>query len=62
MYFPTQNDINLMKQRQNTIAVTVRVLDRQFVPLGEVEGEVTSDNFSFDVDSEISNYNFCCKK
>lgn len=53
MYFPTQNDINLMKQRQNTIAVTVRVLDRQFVPLGEVEGEVTSDNFTFDVDSDV---------
>lgn len=53
MYFPTQEDINLMKQRENVIDVVVKVLDMDFLPIGEIEGEVTSDNFSFDVDSEI---------
>lgn len=53
MYYPTQNDINLMRQRENVLAVTVKVLDKNFVPIGEVEGEVISDNFSFDVDSDI---------
>ncbi len=53
MYFPTQEDINLMKQRENVIDVAVKVLDMDFLPIGEIEGEVISDNFSFDVDSEI---------
>ena len=42
MYFPTQEDINLMKQRENVIDVVVKVLDMDFLPIGEIEGEVTS--------------------
>ena len=53
MYLPTQYDINLMRQKTNVISVIVKVLDMEFKAIGEVTGELVSDNFSFDVDSDI---------
>ena len=53
MYFPTQEDINLMKQKTNTVMVDVEVLDMNFRTIGVVTGEITDENMSFDVDSDI---------
>ena len=51
MYIPTQDDINLMKQKSNKVFVDVQVLDMNFKTIGIVSGEITDESSSIDVDS-----------
>ena len=53
MYIPTQDDINLMKQKSNKVFVDVQVLDMNFKTIGIVSGEITDESSSIDVDSDI---------
>lgn len=52
-YFPTQEDIDLLFQKEKTYYSKVEILDKNFKVLNSIEGNLISDSYSIDSTSNI---------
>ena len=50
-YFPTSEEINLIKQNSKNVYVRIELLNRQMLVVNRLEGHLINDNFSIDASS-----------
>nr|DAU99636.1 MAG TPA: hypothetical protein [Bacteriophage sp.] len=53
MYIPTMEDYDLFSQHIKNISVKIEILNSEFVVIDYIIGNLISDSFSIDVDSDI---------
>lgn len=52
-YIPQQSDLNLLRRSARTVYSKIELLNRDFKVTGRLEGELISDDYSYDADSDI---------
>ena len=53
MYIPTMEDYDLFSQHIKNISVKIEILNSEFAVIDYIIGNLISDSFSIDVDSDI---------
>ena len=52
-FYPNQNDINILFQPSKQIFSKVEILNKSYMPISSIQGELISDNYNVDATSNI---------